>query len=175
MCLQNRRDTLKDVIFVIFVFALSLVFHFLLSPLYVDDAAIEFAYDAHLLAQKGELVIEDTGASGVGSLIAELRAEFGVIYLLFLSPFSLSYHFWGVSEFSTFLPVSVTLLTTISVIYLISCKLFGRQVGILAVFLWSVFPSQVFFASGYLLTMPGIFSNRAPCLQTKPRRRAGLP
>jgi 4-amino-4-deoxy-L-arabinose transferase-like glycosyltransferase len=60
---------------------------------------------------------------------------------------SLSFFFFGISEWSLYLHVFLSSMLSILIIYILGSKLFNKNVGLLSAFLLAVFPMDVLYAT----------------------------
>src|SRR3989344_2924589 len=81
-----------------------------------------------------------------------LSTRLGLIY-----PTALSYKLFGINDFSSVLFVLITSLASIILIFYFGKLLFNEKIGLMAAFLLSFFPLDVFYATKLFTDLPSAF------------------
>lgn len=135
----NTKKNAGPILFLIVIFGLAFRLIFFSGVGTSDDLAYsKYAYNI----QKGI----DPGST------LTLSARLGLLY-----PTALSYHLFGVNDFSSVLFVLIAAMGNIILAYLFGNLLGSKKIGLIAAFLLAIFPLEVVHSTELLADLPSSF------------------
>ncbi len=116
--------------------------------------ATGIAPDASILnaraANEVRLALRGAQADDLAARLGEAAADYGLRKVLFVLPVSGLYALFGVNDFTSLaFPMAASLLAVCAV-FLTGRRLAGAQAGLMAAFIWTILPADVYYGSTLL-------------------------
>lgn len=137
----------------VLLMAFSAVLFLRVAPHFLENPGIIFARTAYAIS----LNLEADASAGISltETLTALRAEYGLLHMLFLLPVSAIYAWLGASSTnSLYLPYLYYLGVALTLYLLTSSLTQSRKAGLMGALIWVCTPATVFSSSAFPLTAP---------------------
>jgi len=134
---------------------MALALRLYVSTASLSSEAINFSHDSWKVSnQISQFFSQDGNRNALFAELSTLRANVGLIYALFLIPFSISFLIFGVNLSSSILIPILFSSLLLYIVYKLGAVFFNRKIGLMAALIWGLLPIEAHFASSSLLSNP---------------------